>query len=368
MLAEALARFHTEWRKLGPVQHTVPRAEQAALNERMQAAVSQVEAPLRVARSRARAEREALVARARALAGEMPARGRDAVAEVRALQADWQQHARSLPLARADEQALWTDFKAATDAVFEARQAAFDEREAGFEANANERAALIERLRVDPESSAAAQRRLLAEVDSAWQRCGPAPRSRAAALDAAFRDARETLVRWIGNAAQREWKGVCDALDAKLALCTAAGREASGDGNGVEAGTARSDPEALATSWQALPALPPPFEEALRRRAGLSPATGAGTAPSVDDLLLQIETAWDLPTPPAFESARRERKLLAMKAALEGRRQGPSDSRTPEEALARLLELRELDAGQHERLEAVLARWRRDGAKETVRT
>lgn len=353
-LATALDRFHVAWRKLGPLEHTVPRASRAALVERMEAALRRVEEPLQAARRQARAQRESLVARARALAGDAPGRGRDLAGEVRALQAEWQQHAKSLPLARADEQALWAEFKGAIDAAFAAREAVFSARQAEFEAHAAERAALIERLRVRPEDSPAAQRRMLAEVDAAWQRCGPAPRGRAAALDAEFRAAREALRQWLDDSAQRGWQATCDALDAKLALCLA--REPVGSTDAAEV-----DPAGWATSWQALPVLPAPLEDALRRRAGLAPAGGSEVAPAVDEWLLQIETAWDLPTPPAFESARRERKLLAMKTALEGRRAAAPEALAPELALARLLGHAGLDAGQRDRLAAVLAAWRRRG-------
>ncbi len=346
-LASALSRFHGEWRKLGPPEHTVPREARAALAERMEAAVRRVETPLQAARGQARAEREALVARARALAGGGP--GRDLVGDVRNLQAEWQQHARALPLARGDEQALWTEFKSAIDAAFAAREAVFNAREAEFEAHAAERLALIERLQLRPEDSPAVQRRLLAEVDTAWSRCGPAPRARAAALDAQYRAARETLRQWLDNTAQRDWQATCDALDAKLVLCLAHEQDVTGDA------------AALAASWQALPALPAPLEDALRRRAGLAPAGGAGHPPPVDELLLQIETAWDLPTPPAFEAARRERKLLAMKAALEGRRAGTPEALPPQAALALLLGQTGLDTGQRDRLAAVLAARRRRG-------
>jgi exonuclease SbcC len=353
-LATALDRFHAEWRKLGPLEHTVPRAARAALVERMDAAVRRLEAPLQAARRHARAEREALVARARALADDGPGRGRGLTGEVRALQAEWRQHAKALPLARADEQAVWADFKAGIDDAFAAREAAFCAREAEFEAHAAERAALIERLQVRPEDSPAAQRRALAEVDAAWQGCGPASRARAAALDAEFRCAREALRQWLNESTQRAWLATCNALDAKLALCLAREQEATADAVAV-------DPAALAASWQALPALPPPLEDALRRRADASPAEGPDTAPSVDDLLLQIETAWDLPTPPAFESARRERNLLAMKLALEGRRAGVPETFLPDAAMAHLLGRGALDDGQRARLAAVLAAWRRRG-------
>ena len=351
-LAIALDRFHAEWRKLGPLEHAVPRTARAVLVERMEAAVRRLEAPLQSARARAGAQRQALVMRARALAGDEPGRGRDLVGEVRALQAEWQQHAKALPLARADEQALWTEFKAAIDAAFATREAVYSAREAQFEAHAAERSALIERLRLRPEDSPVTQRRTLAEVDAAWQRCGPAPRARAAALDAEFRTAREALRRWLDASAQRAWQATCDVLDAKVALCLAR-----------EQGTADLDAAATAASWEALPMLPAPLEGAMRRRAGLAPADGTDTARAadVDNLLLLIETAWDLPTPPAFESARRERKLLAMKESLEGRRSIAPEALAPVAALALLLSRGGLNAGQRDRLAAVLAAWRLRG-------
>lgn len=352
-LATALDRFHAEWRKLGPLEHTVPRQARGALLERMEAAVRRVEAPLEAARAAAGAQRQGLVARARALAGDAPGRGRDLVGEVRALQAEWQRHAKALPLARAHEQALWSDFKAAIDAAFAAREAAYSAREAEFEAHAAERTALIERLRPRPGDSPATQRRTLAEVDAAWQRCGPAPRDRADALEAQFRAAREGLRQCSAEGEQRAWQAICDALDAKLALCKV--REQ------MIAEGAALDAAATAASWSTLPALPAPLEDAIRRRAGLAQADGTDAAPDVDDLLLQIETAWDLPTPPAFESARRERKLLALKDSLEGRRLVAPKALAPVAAMARLLSRADLDAGQHGRLAAMLAEWRRRG-------
>ena len=350
-LALALDRFHVEWRKLGPMEHTVPRPALAALTERMEAAVRRVEVPLRAARRRAGVEREALVSRARALAGGALGRDRDLVGEVRSLKSEWQLHAKALPLARADEQALWTDFKAAIDAAFTARDAHFSAREAEFEAHAATRAALIKRLQACYEDSPVVQRRTLAEVDAAWSQCRPAPRARAAALDAEYRAARDTLRQRLDDVTQRDWQATCDALDRKLALCLA--REQAAD----------ADPAARAASWQELPVLPAPLEQALRRRVGLAPADDAKTALAVDDLLLQIETVWDLPTPRAFESARRERKLLAMKAALEGRRAGAPESLWPDAALAHLLGRSGLDAGQSARLGAILAAWRQRGPK-----
>jgi hypothetical protein len=352
--ATAIDRFRVAWRKLGPVEHTTPRAAQAALAERMAEAVRRVEGPLQAARQSARAEREVLVARARALTGENGGLGRNVAGDLRLLQDEWQRQAKALTLGRADEQALWAEFKAAIDAGFAAREAAFNARDAEFEAHAAERQALIERLRVRPEDNLATQRRALTEVEAAWQRCGPAPRARAQALEADFRTAREALRQWLGEAAQRDWLATCDALAAKLALCEA--RE-----QGADAAAADLQADVLDASWQALPLLPAPLEQALRQRAGLGPAQAVQAGPPTGELLLQIETAWDLPTPPAFESARRERKLLALKTALEGRRTGAAEAVTPERALTMLLGRSGLDDAARARLATVLAAWRKRG-------
>jgi hypothetical protein len=354
-LATALDRFYAEWRKLGPPEHTVPRAAREALLKRMEVAVRRVEEPVQAARADAAVQRQALVARARALAGEAPGRGRDLVGEVRSLQAEWQQKAKALPLARADEQALWTDFKTAIDAAFAAREAAYNARDAELEAHAAERAALIERLQLRPEDSAESQRRLLAEAEAAWQRCGPAPRARAAALEAEFRAARDGLRQWLEGSERRAWQSTFDALEAKLAICLERERRLA-DG-------ADADADAAVAAWQSLPVLPGPLEGAMRVRVGLGSVDDAGPAPDVDELLLQIEIAWDLPTPPLFESVRRSRKLLAMKQSLEGRRAAPAQALAPAAILALLLGRGHLDAIQVERLAAVLMALRRQGAQ-----
>jgi DNA repair protein SbcC/Rad50 len=49
-VAAALERFQTDWRRLGPLEHTVPHKARADVAERMAAAVSRLEAPLNQAR------------------------------------------------------------------------------------------------------------------------------------------------------------------------------------------------------------------------------------------------------------------------------------------------------------------------------
>ena len=361
-LAGALDHFQTEWRKLGPLEHTVPHKARDKLVERMNAAVGRLEAPLHEARRAARLTRERLIARAHALGAEVNAGtpGRELVDRVRELQTEWQQHARALPLARADENGLWTEFKTAIDAIFSARDAAFNARDAEARAHGAERVALIERLEALSADTAPAEiKRTLAEVETSWQRVGPAPRSDAAALDARWRDAREAARQYLAGTAQRSWHATCDALLAKLALC----EELE---SGADPATAQT---VLAQRWAALPALPAPWEQALGLRAGLSGVTEVGTRQSTvatDELLLQVEAGWGLNSPPDFEAARRTLKLQAMKVAMEGRRPTAAAPPTPELLLVALLRRSGLDALQRQRLDAVLAALRRRGPLDSI--
>lgn len=350
--AAALEQFRLGWRRLGPLEHTVPHAAREKLVQRMQAATQRLEVPLAEARKAARAERESLVATAKALAAQPP--GRDLVGQARELQARWQQHAQSKPLARADEQALWAEFKGAIDAAFAAREAAFKARDAELLAHAAERVALIERLEaVAADATPEQLKRTLAEVDAAWRRAGNAARPDAPALEARFQRARDALVRALGTSAQRGWQVSCDALLAKLALCDEA-----------EAAAGASSAE-LESRWSSLPTLPEPFEQALRQRIGLGDAAARGDDQppglSSDELLLRIEAAWGLPSPPAFEAARRTLKLQAMKAALETRRSAGPET-PPRRLLAELLRRARPEPAQRERIDSVLAALRRRGS------
>ena len=357
LLSAALGRFHTEWRKLGPLEHTVPHPQREPLLQRMGAAVDRLEAPLHEARRGAELARERLVARAQTLAAEAGAgpQARELVGRVRELQAEWQQQAAALPLARAVENALWGRFKAGIDLVFEARDAVFHARDAEFKAHAAERTALIERLVAVPADAAPAElKRTLAEVDAQWQRAGPAPRSDAAALDARFRSARDAVRELLATHAQRHWHATCDALLAKLALCEA-----------LENQTSSAQTRAtLELRWAEQAVLPALWEQALARRAalnGVAQGDGAPPGASTDELLLQLEAAFELESPPAFQGARRVLKLQAMKAALEGRSSAVPASLSPDQWLAAALGRGALDATQRERLGQVIKALRSRG-------
>lgn len=261
--ARALEEARIAWRKLGPIEHTVPRQAQKgddAVTARYAAAVQALEAPLSQAYGDATRERERLIAAAKSL-GEARPLARDAIDKVRALQAQWQAHAKSLALPRRDENALWTAFKAATDSVFTARDAA----RAARDAEAGER----NKARAERDAARTAR-----EAEAARQRASAA------------------------QAAQARF----DALIEAMRLCDE--REAAGE----------ASPE-LEARWSAVANLPKAWKPAMEARfRGTSPK---GDLPAA---LLNLEVACGIDSPAEFAEARRKLKLLALKNAMESRR------------------------------------------------
>lgn len=346
-LARALDGFQTEWRKLGPIEHTVPHKAREALLTRMRKSMARIEAPLFEARRVAQSKRDRLIERATALAAD--ARARDVIAKVRELQAEWQREAKAMPLARNVENAVWTAFRTATDAVFTQRDAAFNARDAEFKINKSAREELIATVvALNETNSVADLKRVLIETDSAWRRAGEAPRTDAAKLDGQFRTAREAAQRLIASSAQRTWDAKCDALNAKLAICEE-----------VENATAAENIDAR---YAAISALPNVWEQALaarlaRAKAGITITTDLAAAVKHQEaqklILLQLESALDVASPLAFQAARRDLKLRAMKMAMEGKATAdanPSLDKLTADALA----FSHLDAASRERLNTIL--------------
>jgi DNA repair protein SbcC/Rad50 len=301
LATRALDHFQTEWRKLGPPEHTVPHKAQAALMERMRAATMLLETPLTEARRVEALKREQLVERAKAIAAD--ANGRDTITKVRALQAEWQTHAKALPLSRQQENKLWAAFKSATDEVFKARDAASRARDQAAKSAVEGREALITQLQALDENTPTAEvRKVLNEVDAAWRKAAEMPRPLAAKIEAKFRAARDHARDLVSGSAKRSWSKVCDGLEGKIALCAA-----------IESGTAHD----VAEEWAKLALLPAVWETPLAARRDRT-HTAIETSKS-NALLLKLESALEIASPAQFQAERRELKLLAMKQAIEAR-------------------------------------------------
>lgn len=161
------------------------------LDAKIKAAVAPARDALTAARQQAKADRQALIAEAEALAAK--AMERDAPSKVKELQARWQQVAKQVPLAQRDERALWDKFRAACNAVFDARQGA--RKEADERRHAQRQAFEVvceqmERLAGATDKDELQVRREQRELQEQWKKAlaesGPPP----AGLDARFRGAR----------------------------------------------------------------------------------------------------------------------------------------------------------------------------------
>lgn len=272
-IVRTLDHFESEWRKLGPVDHTVPHKARDGLLEARAARLARIEAPLQEARRLAKTERENFISRARALSA---GGARDSLVKVRELQAAWQQHAKALPLSRSVENALWAEFKEATDAVFKQREAQASARDGEFKAHQAAREALIDRLdALDAATLPDEIEQVVASVDREWRHAGEVASAVAVRLDERFRSARASALQRVADARQGVWHARCDALLDRLARC-----------------------ETLVADQASV------------------------VGPAGDALLLRLEVALDMPSPPEYQPARRELKLLALKQALEGRQAG----------------------------------------------
>jgi len=349
-LARTVEDARIAWRKLGPVEHTVPREAQKgeqAIAARFAAALQALEAPLIQAYRDASAERERLIAGAKSLAETTPL-ARDAIDKARALQAQWQAHAKALPLPRRDENALWSAFKAAIDAVFTARdaaRAARDAERASRESEANApikaREAIIDTLHAVPADPAAAElKRALAAADAAWRSSPRIHGPQAARLEARYRDARDAASKRLRAIAVRAALARYDALAAAMRLC-----------DEREAGSEPS-PE-LERRWSALAELPPAWKAAMDTRFNGTPPA---KRPPLPDTLLSLEAACEIESPAEFAAARRQLKMNALKFAMENRR--PDAGASPADIERWLLEAASTprpDELSRSRLEKIIA-------------
>ena len=340
-LARTLEHFQTEWRKLGPLEHTVPHKARKGLETRLNAAVARLDAPLGEVRRVEQLKRTKLIERAKVLAADPSAR--DAIPKVRELQNEWQQAAKGLPLARGEENKLWGEFKAATDAIFKGRDALHAARDAEFKTHQVAREALIARLdALTADTPTPELKRTIADIDRDWRNAGEAPRAVAAKIDANFRTARDRAQQYLAGSANRVWHATCDALAAKLALCEE-----------IEAALA-NDAEAR---WQTIAALPQAWERAVHGRFKTTLAGGSSvTSPDIaGKLLLKLEAALNIDSPASSQAARSALKLLALKNAMEGRQSASTSATEVDRMLAEAFQFSRLEATARERLRGVVA-------------
>ncbi|MGQ0750649.1 MAG: DUF349 domain-containing protein [Betaproteobacteria bacterium] len=341
-VSRTLEEARIAWRKLGPVEHTVPRKAlqgENAVTTRYEAAVQSLLAPLKNAYGDATRQREALIAAAKNL---VTPEGvvREAVGKVRRLQTDWQAHAKALPLPRNEENALWIAFKRATDAVFTGLDASRAAKEAEFGAKTRAREEIIERVAACASGNAASEiKRTLAEAESAWRACPQAPKPQVEKYEKRYRAARAAAMSRTSELAAHASRARFDALTQAMAMCRE--RETSAE--------PASDLEAR---WNAIEHFPAPWKKKLEARFLGSEFKSAD---SLSDLLLNLEIACGIESPAEFEADRQRLKLRALKEAMENRRGAATTQEDIERRLIDIAAVPHPDELSRERLVKIIA-------------
>lgn len=307
------------WRQLGPLE----RREQKRLNVAFAQAMQPLLDLLKQRQAQEFAARQQLIASVSAL----PPQARDTPEKLQALQAQWQQQAKAVPLARPQEQSLWEQFRAACDAVFAAR------KEVGAAADAQRAASLVEkralceeleRMAADAAGNPPSAARMRA-LQATWDAAGAVPRALAdalherhaaalAALDGCASDARRL-------AAARQGQDILAAV----ILCLDTERD------GLQANAETSAAKAQ-EAWDRLPALPVEFAAVLQQR--FNAALNALNAPATPDpehaqqlqsgqaerdrLLMQLEVSLGLASPERLTRERMALQVADLQAALQG--------------------------------------------------
>lgn len=285
------------------------------LDVRLREAIAPARDALAAARDSAKAVRETLIAEALALAAR--ARERDTPSQVKALQVRWQEHAKTLSLMQRDERVLWDRFRAACDAVFNARQSKKKEEEGKKTEHRralDDLCAEVERLAQANDMSDQDLKRSLREAQERWKALAggfdPALRD----VEARFKKARAAADASIAARVRSREAAVWQTLSAKERLCEELDRAVH---DGADAIAGQSVINTASEQWAKLPEMSPQWEKKItaRRDAALRALGDADVAArhigtiernalTRRNILLEMELAMSLDSPPAFQADR----------------------------------------------------------------
>jgi hypothetical protein len=248
-IAAAVQRLKQAWGHLGAID----RKEKKKLDGLFAAAIDKLQAPLGEQRKSEVARREQLIADVAAL----NAADRHSLDALRSAQERWQELARALPLERKAEQALWTRFRAACDAVFSARKESAHAADAERHAHQKAKEAICERLEAGASANAGDVARLLREAAAEWRTIGAVPRANEAKLEKRHHAAIAALDKVVEGARRQAGVAQATALRDKLRLCQALEASIAG---------APGEGDDWDGRWSALPPLNGELERALAGR------------------------------------------------------------------------------------------------------
>ena len=281
-------------------------------------------APLREAlsgsRDRAKAGRQALIDAVTALS--LKAMEREVPSQIKAIQARWQAEAKELSLAQRDERALWTKFRAACDAVFDARMSKRKEEDGRRNEHRHtlqELCRQLEQLARDAGKEDQELRHTLRDLQDQWKQKSGASSPDLRDLESRFTKGRTTLEATLSARVRSREAAVWQTLAAKERLCEELDALVrSGGGSApVEAESVEAHSAAAQERWMALPALQGAWEKKMLARrdaalGALSDAAAGGKylarieqgAAARREGLVELELLLGMDSPPEFQPQR----------------------------------------------------------------
>jgi exonuclease SbcC len=304
-----LRETHQRWQDggLGSVE---PKAWKT-FDTRLRAALSPLRDALSAARDEARVRRVALIDEVTALGAK--ATDRDTPGQVKAIQARWQTQAKEMALAQRDERALWEQFRAACDAVFQAREA--KRKESDDRKHEGRRAlegicAELEQLAMATAKDEGDLRRALRDLEAQWKQKTRAPDPALRGMEPRFTKAKAAVDAMLAARARAREGAVWQTLAAKERLCEELDTLVHSRESPVDSAAAHE-------RWAAQPVLPAAWEKAMlaRRDGALSAAADEAAAAlhrerierdaeARSDLLLELEMQLGLECPPELAARR----------------------------------------------------------------
>lgn len=327
---------HKEWRKIGPVN----RAERKAIERRFNAALKRLDTHLKEERTRELQRRWGLIHWVQELvqSGDLSA----AIKGAKQAQAEWQA---TVQASRREEQALWKEFRAVCDMVFERRhseqQAADQERQT----NLDRKTALCDEIealaRVDSDGIAQAKGRVR-EAQEEWSSIGPVPKIKFKAIEQRFEAACKRVGRRDKELQRLQVVNTLQGLQDRANLCSRVeallGSETPGDTETVI--------EQARQAWKELPSLRTSLVDPIRRRFNMACQAVAEGPESREALrqnlqanlkqkqalCLHMEVLAGVESPPEFAQARMQFQVERLSESLNKREGAKSPEEVREEA------------------------------------
>jgi hypothetical protein len=278
-IAAFCIKMPASWHKLG----IIDRKEKKQLDAEFHSVMQSLLEPLAAQRTIDITRREKLIVEA----ANLNPNERNALDVMRSLQERWQEQAKSLPLDRKDEQALWQRFRETCDQVFAKRKELASAADADRKSHLQAKEALCAELESAVSSNDKDIQRILRESKEAWGKIGAVPRASEDKIDRRYKAAVAALQRTLDNRKKSAVAAEFDVLLDKIRLCHQVEQ--------VLASRAPLDPASVQPyqdDWDKLPSIRPEFERKMKQRFDAGIAALKSNDPQYASALEQNKTSF----------------------------------------------------------------------------